>query len=66
LLEHGVNGFGFKQVTVGEIAEALKCVIAQNDAAYRRGSECSVERAKAYGPARWADEFTRILDSLEH
>ena len=65
LLEHGLNGFGFKAVTADEIAEALLCVIAQNDADYMRGSEYSLERAQAYGPARWADEFNRILDSLE-
>ena len=60
-----INGFGFKAVTANEIAEALKCVIAQNDSDYSCGSEYSLECAKAYGPARWADEFNRILDSLE-
>ena len=65
LLEHGLNGFGFKAVTADEIAEALKCVIAQNDSDYSCGSEYSLECAKAYGPARWANEFNRILDSLE-
>ena len=65
LLKHGVNGFVFKNLATCEIAAALKCVIDQNDSDYSCGSEYSLERAKDYGPDRWAEEFSRILVCLE-